>query len=83
MSNTKQVSHQTKKIRKQKFIMELAKQHLSTDKRPIKNIKFQTDTELSKEYWNIVSANKTSNISSEILGTTNHTKFQTTSPTFQ
>ena len=75
MSYTKQVSHQTKKIRKQKFIMELVKQYLSTDKRPIKDIKFQTDIELSKEYWNIISANKTSNISWEILGTTNHTKF--------
>ena len=33
------------------------------------NIKYQTDTELSNEYWNIISANKTSNISWEILGT--------------
>ena len=31
--------------------------------------KYQTDTELSNEYWNITSANKTSNISWEILRT--------------
>ena len=31
--------------------------------------KYQTDTELSNEYWNITSANKTSNVSWEILGT--------------
>ena len=60
----------TKKIRKQKFILALVKQHLSSDMRTIKktfnNIKYQTDTELSNEYWNIISANKTS---WEILGT--------------
>ena len=33
------------------------------------NIKYQTDTELSNEYWNIISAKKTPNISREILGT--------------
>ena len=33
------------------------------------NIKYQTDTELSNEYWNITSANKISNVSWEILGT--------------
>ena len=33
------------------------------------NIKYQTDTELSNEYWNIISTNKTSNVSWEILGT--------------
>ena len=27
------------------------------------NIKYQNDTELSSKYWNIISANKTSNIS--------------------
>ena len=32
-------------------------------------MKYQTDTELSNEYWNIISANKTSNVSWEILGT--------------
>ena len=73
MSYTKQVSHQTKKIRKQKFIMELVKQHFSSDMQNIKktfnNIKCQTDTELSNKDWNIISANKTSNISWKILGT--------------
>ena len=74
MSYTKQVSHQTKKIVKQNFIMALVKQHLNSDMRTIfyetfNNIKYQTDTELSNEYWNIISANKTSNISWEILGT--------------
>ena len=38
-------------------------------KKTFNNIKYQTDTELSNEYWNIISANKTSNISWEILGT--------------
>ena len=73
MSDTKQVSHQTKKIVKQTFIMALVKQHLDSDmrttKKPFSNIKYQTDTELSNEYWNIISANKTPNISREILGT--------------
>ena len=32
-------------------------------------MKYRTDTELSNEYWNIISANKTSNIHREILGT--------------
>ena len=32
-------------------------------------MKYQTDTELPNEYWNIISANKTSNISWEIWGT--------------
>ena len=70
MSYTKQVSHQLKKIRKQKFIMALVKQHLSLDMQTIKkfnNIKYQTDTGLSNEYWNIVSAKKIPNISWEIL----------------
>ena len=38
-------------------------------KKTFNNIKYQTDTELSNEYWNIISANKTSNISWKILGT--------------
>ena len=38
-------------------------------KKMFNNIKYQTDTELSNEYWNITSANKTSNVSWEILGT--------------
>ena len=38
-------------------------------KKTFNNAKYQTDTELSNEYWNIISAKKTSNISWEILGT--------------
>ena len=38
-------------------------------KKTFNNIKHQTNTELSNEYWNIISANKTLNISWEILGT--------------
>ena len=38
-------------------------------KKKFNNIKYQTDTELSNEYWNIISANKTSNLSWENLGT--------------
>ena len=38
-------------------------------KKTFNNIKYQTDTELSSEYWNISSPNKTSNISWEILRT--------------
>ena len=38
-------------------------------KKRFNNIKYLTDTELSNEYWNIIAANKTSNISWEILGT--------------
>ena len=38
-------------------------------KKTFNNIKYQTDTELLNEYWNIILANKTSNISWEILGT--------------
>ena len=50
MSYTKQVSHQAKKIGKQKFIMTLMKQHLNSDMRTIKkafsNIKYQNDTDI-------------------------------------
>ena len=38
MSYTKQVSHQKKKIIKQKFIMALVKQHSSSDMQTVKNI---------------------------------------------
>ena len=34
-------------------------------KETLNNKKYQTDTELSVEYWNFISANKTSNISCE------------------
>ena len=69
---TKQVSQQRKKIQKQKFIIALAKQHSRSDMRAIGTfnyIKYQTDIELSNKYWNIISANKISNTSWEILGT--------------
>ena len=69
---TKQVSQQRKKIQKQKFIIALAKQHSRSDMPAIGTfnyIKYQTDIELSNKYWNIISANKISNISWEILGT--------------
>ena len=69
MSYTKQVSQQTKKIHKQKFIMVLVKQHLSSDMRTIRNHAITSNTELSNKYWNIISPNKFSNISWEILGT--------------
>ena len=36
MSYTKQISHQTKKMRKQKFIMALVEQHFCSDMRTIK-----------------------------------------------
>ena len=38
-------------------------------KKTFNNIKYQTDTELSNEYWNIISVNKTPNISWEIFET--------------
>ena len=38
-------------------------------KKTLNNVKYRTDAELSNEYWNIISAKKTSNISWEILGT--------------
>ena len=38
-------------------------------KKKFSNIKYQTDTEISNKYWNIISTNKTLNISWEILGT--------------
>ena len=73
MSYTKQVSHQAKKTWKQRFIIALVKQHLSSDMRNIKktfnNIKFQTDTELLNKYGNIKPAKKSLNISWEIFGT--------------
>ena len=49
--------------------MPLLKEKCLNHKKTFNNVKYQTDTELSNEYWNIISANKTSNISWEILGT--------------
>ena len=73
MSYTKQVSHQTKKIRKQKCcygVSETAfKLRYANHKKTFNNIKYQTDTELSNEYWKIMSAGKSLDISWEILGT--------------
>ena len=50
MSYTKQVSQQTKKIRKQKFIMALVKQHLSSDMRTIKKHSITSNTKLIHSY---------------------------------
>ena len=50
MSNTKQVSHQTKKIRKQNFIMALVKQHLSSDMRNMKKHSIVSNTKLIQNY---------------------------------
>ena len=73
MYYTKQVSQQMKKIQKKKTyysVCETAfKLRYANHKKTFNNIKYQTDTELSNEYWNIISANKTSNVSWEILGT--------------
>ena len=43
------------------------KRRYANHKKTFNNITYQTDTELSNEYWNVISANKTSNISWEIL----------------
>ena len=73
MSYTKQVSHQTKIIQKQKFITALVKGHSSSDmwtiKKAFNNIKYQTNTELSNQHRNNISINKTLDISWESLGT--------------
>ena len=50
MSNTKQVSHQTKKIRKQNFIMALVKQHLSSDMPNMKKHSIVSNTKLIQNY---------------------------------
>ena len=50
MPYTKQVSYQRKKIRKQKFIMALVKEHLSSDMRAIKNIQFRTIKRILEYY---------------------------------
>ena len=71
MSYTKQVLHQTKKIQQKKLLWRLrkiSKRRYANHKKIFNNIKYQTDTELSNEYWNI-KANETSNVSWEILGT--------------
>ena len=62
MSYTKQVLQQRKKIQKQKIyygVCEAAfKLRYANHKKTFSNIKYQTDTELSNEYWNIISAKK-------------------------
>ena len=45
------------------------KRRYRNHKKIFNNIKYQTDTELSNEYWNIIATNKTFNISWRILGT--------------
>ena len=43
--------------------------------KPLNNIKCETDTVISNEYWNIKSANKTSNRSYDILETHKSKRF--------
>ena len=45
------------------------KRRYANHKKAFNKIKCQTDTELSNEYWNVISANKTSSVSWEFLGT--------------
>ena len=63
MSYTKQVSHKTKKIQNKNFNYGVSettfKLRYANHKKTFNNIKYQTDTELSNRYWNILSANKT------------------------
>ena len=76
MSYTKQVSHQTKKIRKQKFIViseTVFKLRYANHKKTFNNIKYKTDTELSNEYWNIISAIKLRTCPRKFWEPTNHT----------
>ena len=49
-SYTKQVSHQTKKIQEQKFIMAFSKQHSSTDMRTIRKHSTTSNTKLIQNY---------------------------------
>ena len=50
MSYTKQVSHQRKKIPKQKFIRALVKPHLNSDMRNIKKHSITSNTKLIHNY---------------------------------
>ena len=50
MSYTKQVSQQKKKIEEQKFIMESAKQHSSSDIRTIRKHSTTSNTKLKQNY---------------------------------
>ena len=50
MSYTKQVSRQTKKIRKQKFIIALAKHHLISDMPTTKKHSLTSNTKLIQNY---------------------------------
>ena len=50
MSYTKQVSQQTKKIQKQKFIMALAKQYSSSDMQTIRKHSTTLNTKLIQNY---------------------------------
>ena len=50
MSDTKQVSHQTKKIRKQNFIMALVKQYLRLDLPNMKKHSIASKTKLIQNY---------------------------------
>ena len=50
MYYTKQVSQQTKKIQKQKFIMSFEKQHSSSDMRTIRKHSTTSNTKLIQNY---------------------------------
>ena len=73
MSYTKQVSHQEKRTRKQRFITALVKRHLSSDMPNIKKHSITSNSKLIQNYQtNIEILNhqkKTLNISWEIFGT--------------
>ena len=58
MSYTKQVSHQRRKFQNKGVSETAFKLRYANHKKAFNNIKYQTDTELSNEYWNIISANK-------------------------
>ena len=45
-----QVSHQTKEIRKQKFIMAFVKKHSNSDRRTIKKYLITSNTKLIQNY---------------------------------
>ena len=59
MSYTMQVSHQTNETKIYYGVCEKAfKFRQKNHKKIFNNIKYQTNTELSNDYWNIISANK-------------------------
>ena len=77
MSYTKQVLQQRKKIQKQKIyygVCEAAfKLRYANHKKTFSNIKYQTDTELSNEYSNIISAKNSPTYPGKFWEPTNNT----------